>query len=50
MLYPGDEVRFCKGGDGFMGAAAGAEIGELDNQFGGDYLVVFATDFDLCDG
>lgn len=31
ILGSGDEIRFCKGGDASVGAAAAAEAGELDD-------------------
>lgn len=50
MLNPRDQVRLCEGRDGFVGAAAGAEVGDLDYQRCGYYFVVFAADFDLLFG
>jgi len=47
ILSSGDQVRFCEGGDAFVGATAAAEVRELEDERGGHDFVVFATVFYL---
>ena len=41
------EVRFCEGGDAFVGAAAATEARKLEDEECGDDFVVLATYFHL---
>lgn len=47
ILGAADEVCFGKGGDRFVDSTAATEVGELDDQGGGDDFMVFAANFDL---
>lgn len=47
ILGAGDEVRFGKGGYGIVHSTTATEVGELDDQGGGDDFMVFAANFDL---
>lgn len=48
MLDPTDQIRFRKGGDRSVGAAAGSKVGDLGDERCGNDLVVLAADFNLC--
>ena len=47
ILGASDEIRFGKGGYGFVHSTTATEVGELGDQGGGDDFMVFAANFDL---